>query len=62
MVDIVLKNVGKTHFEVHVLLFFSTFRPYTFILRHCIFVLYFHIDFVPQLERVEITLTLLNTQ
>ena len=28
--------LGKTHFEVPILLFFSTFRFCTFILRHCI--------------------------
>ena len=32
---------GKTHFEVYVLLFFSIFRHFTFILRHCIFVFLF---------------------
>ena len=53
---------GKTHFEVHVLLLFFIFRHYTFILRHCILILLFYIDFVPQLESVEITLTPLNTQ
>ena len=39
--------LGKTHFEVPVLLFFLTFRPCTFILRHYIFVLLFSYRFRP---------------
>ena len=35
----VLKQISKTHFEIPVLVLFSTFRPYTFILKHYIFVL-----------------------
>ena len=36
---------GKTYFEVSVLLLFSTFRPCTFILRHCILILLFSYRF-----------------
>ena len=44
--------IGKTHFEVPVLLFFSTFRPCTFILRHCILVLLFSYRFRPHNPKI----------
>ena len=50
--QLLFKIIGKTYFEVPVLLLFSTFRPYTFILRYCILILYFHIDFVPHNPKI----------
>ena len=42
--------LGKTHFEVLVLLCLSTFRPFTFILRHCILILLFSYSFRPSVS------------
>ena len=49
----IMKNafyIGKTHFEVPVLILFSIFSPCTFILRHWILVLLFSYRFRPSVR------------